>query len=158
MHQIRKTSVDIKGGPGGVGVYADKNNGNQVKFHDGSTERVVEQRVGGLQTTQTAAFTVALPADNGKIFPLALLASFIVTLPAVSAANKGMRVTFVNALATTSGTGYAISPNASDRIAYKADDADLVNTQATDALGDLVTLESDGVDGWIVVAKIGTWA
>jgi hypothetical protein len=156
MHQIRKTAVAIKGGPGGVCVFYDKDD-KQVHFHDGTTDRVVSERVAGL-TTKTADYTVVLPADNGKIFEMELLAGITITLPAVSSANKGMRVTFINALLPTSGGGYAISPNASDRIAYKADDADLVNSAATDALGDLVTLESDGVDGWIVVSKIGTWA
>jgi hypothetical protein len=89
---------------------------------------------------------------------MTLLAGITVTLPAVSAANKGQHVTFINALLPTSGSGYAISPNASDRIGYKADDADLVNTAATDALADFVTLESDGVDGWIIVGYKGIWA
>lgn len=155
MHQIRKTNVAIKGGPGGVGLFYDKDD-KQVKTHDGSVERVVENRVAGL-TAKTASFTVSLPDDNGKIFELELLAGVTVTLPAVSSANKGMRVTFINALLPTSNQ-YRITPNASDRIAYKADGANLDNTAATDALGDLVTLESDGVDGWIVVNKIGIWA
>jgi hypothetical protein len=157
MHQIRKTAVAIKGGPGGIGVRADKNNGSIVKFHDGTTERVVEQRVSGLTALTSGTYTVSLPTDNGKIFELELLTGVTVTLPAVSAANKGQRVTFVNALLPTSNQ-YRITPNASDRIGYKADAANLDNTAATDALGDLVTLESDGVDGWIVVNKIGVWA
>lgn len=156
MHQIRKTSVDIKGGPGGVGVYYDKSD-KQVHFHDGSVDRVVTERVPGMSAITSGTYTVALPADNGKIFELELLTGITVTLPAVSAANKGQRVTFINALLPTSNQ-YRITPNASDRIAYKSDAANYDNTAATDALGDLVTLESDGVDGWIVVNKIGIWA
>jgi hypothetical protein len=156
MHQIRKTHVAIKGGPGGVGVFYDKDD-KQVHLHDGTTDRIVTERVAGL-TAKTADYTVVFPADNGKIFEAEAASSLVFTLPAVSSANKGMRVTVVVAQLPGSGSGTTISPNASDRIAYKADDADLVNTAATDALGDLVTLESDGVDGWIVVTKIGTWA
>lgn len=155
MHQIRKTAVAIKGGPGGVGVFASKTD-KQVHFHDGTTDRVADARVSGL-TAKTAAFTVDLPADAGKIFELELLTGMDVVLPAVSSANKGMRVTFINALLPTSNV-YKISPASGDRIGYLANDAELQNTAATDVLGDLVTLESDGVDGWIVVNKIGIWA
>lgn len=155
MNQIRKTSVAITGGPGGVGVYASKTD-KQVHFHDGDTDRIVAERVGGL-TAKTAAFTVSLPEDNGKRFELELLTGMDVALPAVSSANKGMQVTFINALLPTSNV-YKISPASGDRIGYLADDAEFQNTAATDALGDLVTLESDGVDGWIVINKIGTWA
>lgn len=155
MHQIRKTKVAIKGGPGGVGIYFDKND-SQVKTHDGSVTRSLEVKVAGL-TAKTADYTVVLPADNGKIFEANGAATVTFTLPAVSSANKGMRITVVVKTLPT-GVGTSLSPNAADRIIYKADDADLVNTAATDVLGDLVTVESDGVDGWIVVAKIGIWA
>lgn len=156
MNQIRKASVAITGGPGGVGVYSSKTD-KQVHFHDGSVDRVVTERVPGIAATLTDDYTVVLPADNGKIFELELLTGITVTLPAVSSANKGQRVTFVNALLPTSNS-YVISPNAEDRIGYLSDDADVENTEATDVLGDLITLESDGVDGWIVVNKIGIWA
>ena len=155
MHQIRKTSVAIKGGPGGVGIYYDKDD-KQVKTHDGSVERVVENRVAGL-VNKTAAFTVSLPEDNGKIFELDALAGIEVTLPALSAANKGMRVTFVNGLLPTSNH-YGLNPASGDAIGYGSDSADLDNTAGTDALGDLITLESDGVDRWLIINKIGTWA
>ena len=156
MHQLRKTSVAIKGGPGGVGVSFDRDD-KQIHFHDGTVNRIAEERFQGL-VQKTAAYTVVLPDDRGKIFEANAAASVVFQLPAVSSANKGMRVSFVVAQLPGSGSGTAVSPNAADRIAYKADDADLVNTAATDALGDLVTLESDGVNGWIVVNKIGTWA
>ena len=153
--QIRKTSVAIKGGPGGVGLYHSKTD-KQVHFHDGTTDRVVAENVPGV-IAKTAAFTVALPADNGKKFELELLTGMDVVLPAVSAANKGQRVTFINALLPTSNV-YKLSPAAGDRIGYLADAAEYQNTAATDALGDFVTLESDGVDGWTIVAERGIWA
>jgi hypothetical protein len=40
----------------------------------------------------------------------------------------------------------------------KADDADLVNTQATEAIGDNVTVYGDGIDGWFIMNQRGTWA
>lgn len=160
MHQIRKTAVAIKGGPGGVGIYADKNAGNQVKVNDGVGTAGVSRVVTVANPTpavKTAAYSVVLPEDNGKRIACQLLASFAVTLPAVSAANKGMQVTVINALLPTSGAGYSVAPAAADRIGYRADNTACVNTAATDVLGDFLTVESDGVDGWQIVGKGGIW-
>lgn len=81
-----------------------------------------------------------------------------VTLPATV---EGMLVT-VTVKTISASTGVSISPNASDKIMgggiTPADDKDLINTAATDAVGDTVTLLGDGVDGWIIINKIGTWA
>jgi hypothetical protein len=156
MNFIRKTKVAIKGGPGGIGVYFDKL-ANVVKFHDGTRAHSVNTSQSGY-STKTADYTVVLPDDNGKYIAASLLAGITVTLPAVSAANKGHRVTVINALLPTSGAGYAIAPNASDRIGFKADNTSYVNTAATDVLGDNMVLESDGVDGWIIVSQRGIWA
>lgn len=155
--QIRKTGVAIKGGPGGIGFYANKDNGNQVTFNDGTTDRLATPRVPGYQA-KTADYTVVLPSDNGKVFTANAAATVNFTLPAVSAANKGMRVTVVTQTQPGSGAGTTVTPDDDDRIKFKADAAALVNTAGTDAAGDLVTLESDGVDGWIVVAQVGVWA
>lgn len=155
-HMIRKTDVAIKGGPGGAGIRHDRTD-FQTKIHDGNDERIVHERFAGLHN-KTADYTVVFPDDNGKILEADAAASLVFTLPAVSEANKGMRVSVVVKTQPGSGSGTTISPNASDRIQYKADDADLVNTAATDAKGDFVELESDGVDGYVLVGKIGTWA
>ena len=39
-----------------------------------------------------------------------------------------------------------------------ADDKDYTNTNATNAVGDLVTILGDGADGWYVIEERGTWA
>lgn len=153
---IRKTKMAHKGGPGAVGVRFDPTD-RQLKIHDGVTELVVPTH-GRTPVSKTAAYTVVFPADHGKILKVALAASLVVTLPAISSANAGMRITVVNTLLPTSGVGYSISPAAADSIAYGVDNKDLINTAATDALGDMVTLQSDGVDTWIVVAQTGIWA
>lgn len=84
----------------------------------------------------------------------------VATLPATVA---GVRYRFlVSAAALSAGTGFSISPNADDKIMgaglTPADDKDLINTAATDAEGDMIELTGDGVDGWYVTAKLGTWA
>jgi hypothetical protein len=157
-NSVRKSRTAVKGGPGLAGLRVDAATGRFVITRKalGTTEEVVQVRAKA-PTAKTAAFTVAFPEDDGKVFKLALLASITVTLPAVSLSNQGCRVTFVNTLLPTSGVGYSISPAAADNIKYGVDDKDIVNVVASDALGDLVTLVSDGVDGWIVTEQVGTW-
>lgn len=156
MNFIRKTAVAIKGGPGGLGFYFDKAV-SLLKVHDGTRSHVLQTKQTGY-TAKTADYTVALPADNGKTITMDLATSGTFTLPAVSAANKGHRVTLVTKSLPTSGAGTAIAPNASDRIGFKADNTAYTNSAATDVLGDNMVLESDGVDGWIIVSQRGIWA
>ncbi len=59
-------------------------------------------------------------------------------------------------------TGLQIDPQSADQIIdvdiTPADNKDLINTAATDAKGDQVTIIGDGDAGWYVTNKIGTWA
>lgn len=85
-------------------------------------------------------------------------ADLVISLPATV---EGFELT-VWVLATSSSTGASISPVAADKIQGKgltaADNKDLINTHATEAVGDWVRLVGDGVDGWIVAGIAGTWA
>lgn len=91
--------------------------------------------------------------DSGKEFVINA-ADVVVTLPATA---LGLRYTFtVQTLSTT--TGFSVSPNASDSINGGTDDKDLINSAATDAVGDSVTVLGDGSVGWFTTGKIGTWA
>ena len=59
-------------------------------------------------------------------------------------------------------TGAQISPATADAIhgagLTSVDDKDVINTAATDAEGDMVTIVGDGVDGWWITELEGTWA
>lgn len=94
---------------------------------------------------------------NNKLY-VANAVDLVITLPATVA---GLMITAVVETASAT-TGLSLSPNASDKIMgtgiTAADDKDLINTAATDAVGDSVTLIGDGVDGWWIVNLIGTWA
>jgi hypothetical protein len=85
----------------------------------------------------------------------------VFTLPAAAAATKGVVYEFETG-ALSAGTGLSISPAAADHIRGNGltavDDKDLINTGATDRLGDSVRLYCDGVDGWVIEAVVGTWA
>lgn len=118
--------------------------------------------------TKTASFTVT-NADNDVLFLIGT-ADIVATLPAVTAENKGMRVSFAMLTAgLSSSTGFSVSPASVDGIRGKVtqgtgaalsgtDNKDIVNTGSGDIAGDGVTLVSDGVDGWQVTSMLGTWA
>jgi hypothetical protein len=143
-------------------VITDANGGGDIS--DAGTRTVyinVNGQSSGVKdtvTTKSADFTLTA-LDSEKVF-LLTAADKICTLPATVA---GLRFTFViSAAALSAGTGFSISPNASDKIMANgitsADNKDLINTGATDAEGDTVTIEGDGVDGWYVTVMRGTWA
>lgn len=115
---------------------------------------------GTLRKVSLAAVTQALTAaQSGEKFVGAVDAVF--TLPAAAAATKGVWYEFETG-ALSGGTGLSISPAAADHIRgnglTSVDDKDLINSGATDRLGDSVRIYCDGVDGWVIEAIIGTWA
>lgn len=98
-------------------------------------------------------------ADSGKVY-LVNTADLVITLPATVA---GLKYTFtVEAAALSVSTGLSISPNALDMIMGNGfagtDNKDAINTGASDAEGDLLTLVGDGVLGWYITEILGTWA
>lgn len=107
--------------------------------------------------TKTASFTCAA-SDHGTLFlltPTHASISIIATLPLT---QKGLTLSFMNQLNVTAGVGHAISPNAANKINGGTVDKDLINSQATDAVGDTVTIIGDGDVGWFAVSRFGTWA
>ena len=114
------------------------------------------QRVVPLVSEKTANFTLT-EQDSGQVFEIGA-ADVVATLPALSGLQNYVYYTFiVTTLSTT--TGFSISPAAADSINNGTDDKDLINTAATDAVGDSVTVYSDsnGVT-WLAVIHAGTFA
>lgn len=75
---------------------------------------------------------------------------------------KGLTFTFFVKVASTSGNGHFIDPNAVvEKMFAKGFTAAAgkgsVNTQATSAIGDAFSVWSDGID-WFGLAEAGTWA
>jgi hypothetical protein len=105
---------------------------------------------------KTGDFTLTA-ADSGKTF-IVTGTDKVATLPPT---DDGLRFTFIVGAASAT-TGLQISPNSVDKIMTNgitpADDKDYINTAATDAVGDMVTVVGDGLDGWYVTNKVGTWA
>lgn len=119
---------------------------------------------GGRRVVNLAAATQTLTAkQTGQKFVGAVDAVF--TLPAAAGANmKGVWYEF-ECGALSSGTGLSISPAAADAIGGNGltvtVDKDLINSGATDRLGDMVRIYCTGVTGataWRIEQIVGTWA
>lgn len=106
-----------------------------------------------------AATQILTALQSGQKFVGAVDAVF--TLPAAAAGTKGVWYEFECGSLST-GTGLSISPNASDNVRGNGltalDDKDLINSGASDRLGDSVRIYCDGVDGWVIETIVGTWA
>lgn len=137
-----------------------------LQFLDASNNVIAEVATTGLghrRTVNLAAATQALSADQtGQKFVGAVDAVF--TLPAAGAATKGVWFDF-ECGALSGGVGLSISPDAADAIGGNGLtvtlDKDLINTGATDRLGDCVRIYCTGVAGataWRIESIVGTWA
>ena len=113
----------------------------------------------GKRKINLAAASQTLTAEqSGEKFVGAVDAVF--TLPSAATAGAGCTYEFETG-ALSAGTGLSISPAAADHIRgnglTSVDNKDLINSGATDRLGDMVSIYSDGAD-WVIDAIIGTWA
>lgn len=144
-------------------LYWYDKSGNEIAHFDGTNRKLilpVASAISFARVANLAAATQALTAAmSGQKFVGAVDAVF--TLPAAAAATKGIWYEF-ECGALSAGTGLSISPDANDHIRgnglTSVDNKDLINTGATDRLGDSVRIYCDGVDGWVIEAVVGTWA
>jgi hypothetical protein len=109
--------------------------------------------------------------DNGVVQNV-IADAITITLPATGAAGlyyftiRNGGVPASSSLGAGTGSDgtvlVTVAPNASDKISGLAftaqDNKAALNTKATAKVGDFITLVSDGVDGWSVVAARGIWA
>ena len=106
---------------------------------------------------KSANFTVTAD-DVGTLFQITG-ADVTAYLPATA---YGLWYEFIVTSLSTS-YGFGISPVAADQVIggglTPQDDKDVINTAATDAVGDrlLVVADQGGV-GWMIAEKVGTWA
>lgn len=109
--------------------------------------------------TREASFSLT-EKDSGKVF-LIDAADVVASLPAASEATRGVFYKFFVVTLST-GTGFSVSPAAADQIRGKgitaADDKDIINSAATDAVGDHIEVVCDGSLGWVITNVDGTWA
>ncbi len=117
--------------------------------------------LGGL-FNEAAATQAVTAAMGGQTFRAAVDAVF--TLPAAGVATRGVTYRFQTGV-VSAGTGLSISPAAADAIFGAGLTAvvnkDLINTGATDVLGDFVTIRGTGAGGvtaWEIVDLRGIWA
>lgn len=152
---VRSGTGYMIGRSNAASVQIDSGDGYQPKFVQDSTVTTLARRVTKLVT----ADTTLTAADNGSVVLINATTNTNITLPATAI---GLRFTIGILQSAGGGALHKITPNASDKImggGLTAADAKYVgNTQATAAVGDCLELVADGVDGWLIVIKTGTWA
>ena len=104
-------------------------------------------------TELVAANRTLLAADHKKTF-ITTAVDIVFSLPATV---LGLQFTVAAGIASVT-TGLSLSPVAADKINAEADDADWINTPATDVVGDSQTVTGNGTTGWITTGGIGIWA
>lgn len=157
------SNTNVKSSWSGGDLYFYDKSGNEIFRIDGTNRKLlfpVGSELSDTRKVNLAAATQTLAAtQSGQKFVGAVDAVF--TLPAAAASTLGVWYEF-ECGAVSAGTGLSISPNASDHIRgnglTSTDNKDLINSGATDRLGDMVRLYCDGVDGWVIESVIGTWA
>lgn len=99
--------------------------------------------------------------DGEDTLVISAVADLVVVLPATEKCRPGLRVGLWVGVVSVS-VGASLSPDTADKIQCKglsgADNKDLINTQATEAVGDYAEVVADGTDGWVCTDKLGTWA
>jgi hypothetical protein len=159
VNRVRKTNFVPLGNGHSVGAVV--NSDNQFVLDFGGTDRRAVVTTNNPNVSGAADFT-ATASQSGSTFRATKLAGLVVTLPAAADVAEGTRFTLMNEALVTSGTGHQFTPASGDGIggaglAY-TDDGVLRLTPATDVLGDYVTIESDGVADWHIVALKGIFA
>lgn len=131
---------------------------NGAPFWDDNEVDVSDQLAGKARVVTAQGSATLTAAQSGTIFICAVDA--VLTLPACSAALAGVRYTAVCG-ALSGGTGLSFSPAAADNIygngLTAVDDKDLINSGASDRLGDRATIVCDGTN-WLIESVVGTWA
>lgn len=169
-NQIRKTSVAIKGGPGGAGICVLN---PKAKESFGTTGGIFIQRKAAYKPatyqricTSNLVTLTASPTldgtDDGDLQMAASASAITVNLPLTTKVGPGYICTVMTGTIPAS-VGTTVNPQSTDKFAGngfngKTAGQTLVNTQATAAVGDQVDLVSDGNGRWFVLNKVGTWA
>lgn len=170
-NMIRKTGTAIRGGPGGAGIYVMSQKGTSPVVTGAG--RIFIDRQGGVPEplplgrvqvlgASVAARTLTGADDGITVIANNSAATVTVTLPKASTVGVGYRARVYTGVLPGAGAGTTITPNAADNFVggglTKTAGQTLVNSAASDALGDQIEVVSDGVTKWFITAKTGTWA
>lgn len=114
-----------------------------------------------VKITTAAAETITIRASESDVTVIDNHGDCVIVLPRACRETRG---NIVRAFTTTAAgsVGLSLSPSADDMIKAKGltgvDNKDLINTAATNAVGDTATIVCDGETGWHAVNLLGTWA
>lgn len=170
MNFIRKASVAIRGNAGSAGIWIQKfAQSAQTKagrlFIDrkgGTPESLSLDRVNVLGTA-VAAITLDGTDDGVTVVSNNAAATVVVTLPKAATVGAGFRARVLAGVLPGAGAGLTLTPNAVDKFqgngfGAKTAGQTLINSAASDVVGDYLDVVTDGVLTWFVINKVGTWA
>lgn len=170
MNFIRKASLAIRGNAGAAGIWVQKYAAASttkagrifVDRKGGTPEPIATDRLNVLGTS-VAAITLDGTDDGVTVVANNSAATVVVTLPKSSVVGAGYTARVLAGVLPGAGAGLTVTPNAADKFAGNGFNAKtagqtLINSAATDAIGDMVEVVADGVTSWFVTNKIGTWA
>lgn len=147
-----------------TGVLMDSNvlRVRNVEYVDNGTG-LTRGVVGNTVPTKTLTASTTLSAlDTGMTFMIGA-ADLAITLPNVASIGPGVRYTFVmESAGLSASTGLAISPRSTDAIALSGVSPGVVGKDiqlagVNDAVGDCLTIVSDGALSWYVLHASGRW-
>jgi hypothetical protein len=104
----------------------------------------------------TASLTLTHRTHAGKVIGFNAAAGLTVTLPPVTAATAGETYTVILQTLNTATSNHVITPSSTDTFNGGTSGLGLMNEGSTDAVGDSVSVISDG-SGWLVLNTVGTW-
>jgi hypothetical protein len=122
-----------------------------------STVRLVKRDITEAPEITTAVDLTLTEGTHGGRIIRTTAGNKDLTLPAISAVKSGTQFTMVVGVATGSG-GATLKVAGTDTVNAGTGGKGLTNSHGTDAVGDSVTVYSDGSAGWYTIGKVGTWA
>jgi hypothetical protein len=149
-------------GTGGRLFIERKSSGNSQTGTQPVFEPIATDRLNVLGTAVTA-ITLDGSDDGVTVVANNAAATVTVTLPKASVVGPGYTARILAGVLPGAGAGLTVTPNAADKFqgngfGAKTAGQTLINSAASDVVGDMVEVVSDGVLTWFVTNKIGTWA
>ena len=127
--------------------------------HPLETDRQVYQGIGRPKVVATAISLALDRTHAGKVVKTTT-SNLTVTLPLASTDvgddGRELKYTVVVGVAATTGGGVTLAVTGANKVNGGTSGKGLENSGSTDALGDSVTVVSDGADWW-TMGKVGTW-
>lgn len=164
VNRIRKTDFVPAGNGQSVGNVVNSKNEVIVDFGNGVQRALVQQQPLASRFISVTSGNVTLtPAQSGSTVVFDSTTSRLANLPAAASCPSCV-FKFAWKQLTSASTGHGLNPVAADYVGGGITgltvvvNKDLYSAQGTDTINDRLTVESNGVNGWIVTEAFGTFS